>query len=47
MIIIDHEKYGITSEFETLEAAEQAMRDCGPEFADTKFRVMLDAPRPG
>lgn len=33
MIIINHERYGQRSEFETIEEAQATIRACGPEFA--------------
>ena len=35
--IIDHEAYGIRSEFSSLAEAEQAMRQCGPDWLQTRF----------
>lgn len=39
MIVIDHERYGERSEFATLAEAQQAIRDCGPEFAGTTLDI--------
>jgi len=36
-VVIDHERYGMRQEFETVQAAQQAIRDCGPEFSDVEF----------
>lgn len=32
-IVIDHERFGVRSEFATLAQAQAAIRECGPEFA--------------
>ena len=37
--IIDHEKYGQRAEFSTIEEAQAAIRDCGPEFAATVLEI--------
>jgi hypothetical protein len=34
---INHERYGERQEFATVEEAQQAIRDCGPEFAGVKL----------
>ena len=34
-IIIDHERYGVWSEFRNVTEAEAAIRKCGPEFEKT------------
>ena len=39
MILIDHEMYGEASTFATLEEAQAAIRECGSDFARTKFRI--------
>ena len=39
-IIIDSEKYGEKTEFATIEDAQQSIRDCGPEFAETALEIM-------
>jgi hypothetical protein len=35
MITIDDELYGERTEFATIAEAQQAIRDCGPEFSAT------------
>ncbi|MCR4330248.1 MAG: hypothetical protein NUV65_06930 [Candidatus Roizmanbacteria bacterium] len=42
MIIIEHERYGWTTEFETIEEAQAGFRACGPEWEDTTFRLRMD-----
>ena len=37
-IIIDHERYGECTSFESLESAENTIRNCGPDFARTELR---------
>jgi len=32
--VIDHEYYGVRSEFDSLDAAQSAIRACGGDFAD-------------
>jgi hypothetical protein len=39
-VIIDSEKYGERTEFATIEEAQQAIRDCGPEYAETVLEIM-------
>ena len=34
MITINHERFGMRQEFDTLEEAQVSIRACGPEFAD-------------
>lgn len=36
--IIDHERYGVRSEFVSLEEAQDTIRACGGDFADTTLR---------
>ena len=38
MIVINHQSYGICAEFGSLAEAQQAIRDCGPEWAATLLR---------
>ena len=40
--VIDHERYGVRTEFGTLAEALQTIRDCGPEFADTTLTIRGD-----
>jgi len=42
MITIDDELYGVRSEFETIDEAQQAIRDCGPEFSHTVLYAVGD-----
>lgn len=37
--IIDHEKYGVHAEFDSIEEALQTILACGPDFAGTVFTV--------
>ena len=37
-VVIDHERFGMKQEFEGLKEAQQAIRDCGPDFADVVLR---------
>lgn len=36
--LINHERYGEPCSFESLEQAEQVIRECGPEFAKVELR---------
>lgn len=40
--IINHERFGQYAEFETLAEAQQAIRNCGPEFASVTLEVYGD-----
>lgn len=42
MIIIDHEKYGIRAEFESIDEAESSILACFPGDLPTTLRVNLD-----
>lgn len=42
MIIIDNERYGVRSEFETLAEANAAIRACGSGFETTELAVRAD-----
>ena len=39
-VIIDSEKYGMRTEFATIEDAQRAIRDCGPGFESTTLELM-------
>ena len=39
-VIIDHERYGERQEFRTIEEAQAAIRECGPEFAGVTLRIL-------
>jgi len=39
MIIIDHEKYGMRTEFETWQEATEAIKACGPEYENTELII--------
>jgi hypothetical protein len=40
LVIIDHERYGEASEWDSLEEAADDIRgNCGPEFEKTEFRL--------
>lgn len=36
-VVIDHERYGERQEFASVEDAQQAIRDCGPEFVGERI----------
>lgn len=38
-VVIDHERYGERSEFDTIEEAQAVIRDCGEEFAGVTLRL--------
>ena len=40
--VIFYEQYGDETEFDSLEEAQQAIRDCGTAFADTTLRRTSD-----
>ena len=40
--VICHEQYGDETEFDSLDEAQQAIRDCGPDFAGTTLRRTSD-----
>lgn len=40
--IIDHARYGVRTEFESLEEAIATIHACGPEFAGTTLSVRAD-----
>ncbi len=41
-IEINAEQFGMRQEFKTLEEAQQAIRDCGPEFANVELETFGD-----
>jgi len=41
-ILIDHASYGSPTEFDSVEEAEQVVRDLGDDFADTEFFIRGD-----
>ena len=42
-VIINHERYGDKTVFATIEDAEAAIRDCGPEFESVSLALFGDA----
>ncbi len=42
-VIIDHERMGERCEFASLQEAQQAIRDCGPEFSGVTLETRGDA----
>ena len=38
-VIINHDRYGMKTSFETLDDATRAIRACGPEFARVELRA--------
>ena len=42
MIIIDHEMFGVASEFDSLEEAQRCIRLCGDGFRDVELKIGHD-----
>ncbi len=42
MITINHERFGMRQEFDTLAEAQQSIRDCGPEFSGATLEMRSD-----
>lgn len=43
MVIINHERFGEKQEFDSLQEAQAAIRECGPEFAGVQLMNIFGA----